>query len=290
MGVARRRRTPDRRLDWDALPARGRSRVRGRSRRRTSGANRRVLLQRAAIVAVLAALAVMVLGLAFAGSSSRLADGVQIAGVDVGGMTPGHARAVLDGPFEGPRGRSGHLPRRLPHVEPRAAPSGRARRLARRCRRRAAAGQRLWPLARFPPSGHALLRRRRGAADAGLRRSAAREARRDRGRRQRRAPRRLDHAARAGAPDRGKPDRACSRQACGGRDDRPGTRKSSARARRSARSRRPAESDSRRAQGRPGAGSNCPVLIRPSDARRDALEPAAAADRQGPAAAGRRTS
>ena len=43
-------------------------------------------------------------------------------------------------------------------------------------------------------------------------------------------------------------------------------------------------------QGRPGAGSNCPVLVRPSDARRDALEPAAAADRQGSAAAGRRTS
>jgi vancomycin resistance protein YoaR len=47
-------------------------------------------------VAVVAALAVMVLGLAFAGSPSRLADGVRIAGVDVGGMTPGHARSVLD--------------------------------------------------------------------------------------------------------------------------------------------------------------------------------------------------
>jgi vancomycin resistance protein YoaR len=70
--------------------------VRGRKRRRTSSANRRVLIQRAAIVAVVAALAVMVLGLAFAGSPSRLADGVRIAGVDVGGMTPGHARSVLD--------------------------------------------------------------------------------------------------------------------------------------------------------------------------------------------------
>jgi vancomycin resistance protein YoaR len=70
--------------------------VRGRKRRRTSSANRRVLIQRAAIVAVVAALAVMVLGLAFAGSPSRLADGVRIAGVEVGGMTPGHARSVLD--------------------------------------------------------------------------------------------------------------------------------------------------------------------------------------------------
>lgn len=61
-----------------------------------SRANKRVVLQRAAILAVLGAIAVTVLGLAFAGSPSRLADGVRIAGVDVGGMTPGHARAVLD--------------------------------------------------------------------------------------------------------------------------------------------------------------------------------------------------
>jgi vancomycin resistance protein YoaR len=37
----------------------------------------------------------MVLGLVFAGSSSRLADGVRIAGVDVGGKTPRQARAIL---------------------------------------------------------------------------------------------------------------------------------------------------------------------------------------------------
>jgi vancomycin resistance protein YoaR len=55
-----------------------------------------VVLIRAAIIAVLAALAAMVLGLAFAGSPSRLADGVQIAGVDVGGKTPREARALLD--------------------------------------------------------------------------------------------------------------------------------------------------------------------------------------------------
>ncbi|CAN5121943.1 VanW family protein [soil metagenome] len=55
-----------------------------------------MVLQRAAIVALLAALAAMVLGLAFAGSPSRLAEGVQSAGVDVGGKTPGAARAALD--------------------------------------------------------------------------------------------------------------------------------------------------------------------------------------------------
>jgi vancomycin resistance protein YoaR len=47
------------------------------------------------IVAVLAALAGMVLGLAFAGSPSRLANGVRIAGVDVGGRTPSQARSIL---------------------------------------------------------------------------------------------------------------------------------------------------------------------------------------------------
>lgn len=52
--------------------------------------------QRIVIVAVLAALAGMVLGLAFAGSPSRLASGVRIAGVDVGGKTPHQARSILE--------------------------------------------------------------------------------------------------------------------------------------------------------------------------------------------------
>jgi vancomycin resistance protein YoaR len=55
-----------------------------------------VLWQRAAILAALAVLAVIVLGLAFAGSPSRLADGVRIAGVDVGGKTPREARGILE--------------------------------------------------------------------------------------------------------------------------------------------------------------------------------------------------
>jgi vancomycin resistance protein YoaR len=45
---------------------------------------------------VLAGLAGMVLGLAFAGSPSRLANGVRIAGVDVGGKTPRQARSILE--------------------------------------------------------------------------------------------------------------------------------------------------------------------------------------------------
>ncbi len=49
-----------------------------------------------ALLAVLAAL----VGLAFAGSSVRIAEGVQIAGVDVGGLTQKEARALLESRFD----------------------------------------------------------------------------------------------------------------------------------------------------------------------------------------------
>jgi vancomycin resistance protein YoaR len=65
-------------------------------RRRSTRAQRSMLWQRTAIVAALGLLAVVVLGLAFAGSPTRLADGVRIAGVDVGGKSPREARAVLE--------------------------------------------------------------------------------------------------------------------------------------------------------------------------------------------------
>jgi vancomycin resistance protein YoaR len=48
------------------------------------------------ILVTLGTLAVLVLGLAFAGSPGRLANGVQIAGVDVGGKTPAQARGILE--------------------------------------------------------------------------------------------------------------------------------------------------------------------------------------------------
>jgi vancomycin resistance protein YoaR len=47
------------------------------------------------ILAIVLVLAVTALGLAFAGSPSRLAGGVRIAGVDVGGKTTRQARAIL---------------------------------------------------------------------------------------------------------------------------------------------------------------------------------------------------
>ncbi len=53
-------------------------------------------LQRTVIIVAIAALAAMVLGLAFAGSPSRLAGGVRIAGLDVGGKTSREARGLLE--------------------------------------------------------------------------------------------------------------------------------------------------------------------------------------------------
>ena len=54
-----------------------------------------MLVLRTAILAAITALAAVVLGLVFAGSPSRLANGVRIAGVDVGGKTVRQARATL---------------------------------------------------------------------------------------------------------------------------------------------------------------------------------------------------
>jgi vancomycin resistance protein YoaR len=56
----------------------------------------RWLLVSAALVAILVAL----IGLAFAGSTARIADGVTIAGVEVGGLTASQARALLEQRFE----------------------------------------------------------------------------------------------------------------------------------------------------------------------------------------------
>jgi vancomycin resistance protein YoaR len=54
-----------------------------------------VLIQRGVILVAVLAVAAMALGLAFAGSPSRLASGVRIAGVDVGGKTARQASAAL---------------------------------------------------------------------------------------------------------------------------------------------------------------------------------------------------
>ena len=56
----------------------------------------RLLWQWSLLLATLLVLGGIVLGLAFAGSPERLPPGTQIAGVDVAGLTPGGARALLE--------------------------------------------------------------------------------------------------------------------------------------------------------------------------------------------------
>jgi vancomycin resistance protein YoaR len=52
--------------------------------------------RRAGIAVVLIVLTAVVVGVVFAGSPTRLADGVHIAGVDVGGLSPGAAKKELE--------------------------------------------------------------------------------------------------------------------------------------------------------------------------------------------------
>jgi len=63
---------------------------------RSAGLIARWVLVSLALLAVLVAL----IGLAFAGSSARIADGVAIAGIEVGGLTPKEARALLEQRFD----------------------------------------------------------------------------------------------------------------------------------------------------------------------------------------------
>jgi vancomycin resistance protein YoaR len=72
----------------------GASGVRVRKRRRAR--SRRLLIQRLLALTAVVIVAGVVLGLAFAGSPGRIAEGVTVAGVDVGGLTPGQATAKLE--------------------------------------------------------------------------------------------------------------------------------------------------------------------------------------------------
>ena len=53
-------------------------------------------MQRLAVLGVVAVVGGAVLGFVFAGSPSRIASGVSIDGVDVGGLTAAEARAKLE--------------------------------------------------------------------------------------------------------------------------------------------------------------------------------------------------
>src|SRR3954451_10743633 len=66
----------------------------------TSAARSRSVWPLWAGLAVLAAVGATLLLTAFAGSPAHLADGVHVAGVDVGGLTPKEARKLLERRFE----------------------------------------------------------------------------------------------------------------------------------------------------------------------------------------------
>ncbi len=184
-----------------------------------------------ALLAVLVAL----VGLAFAGSTARIADGVEIAGVDVGGLTPNEARRAA-------RTALRHASRTFPSSSRRAA-SGtpiKATSLsveadwASRDRDGGSRGRGLRARPRLPPPPGAVLRRRDRAAGAGLRRRARLQARRPR-REDRPAPRRGE-ARPARARGRGRPGsaRPPARPGGRGREDRPGAGTARARAARGA--------------------------------------------------------
>ena len=177
--------------------------------------------------------------------------------------------------------RPGHLPGRLAHLAA-AAPAPRNPGGLGRRRRRGAppGGTASARYAAFAGSTCASSARtshlRPRSYDAAL----AAEARRDRGRGERPAPRGVDRAARPHARDRPEP-----RPVTCSTGTRP-RRRSCARSRASSASRSGCRSRStapkvegERPQGRAGAGAHRAVGPRASDARRDALEPPAAADR-----------
>jgi vancomycin resistance protein YoaR len=72
----------------------GTSGVRVRSRRR--GRSRTLLLQRVAALAIVGTVGGALLGFLFAGSPARIAAGVSVAGVNVGGLTASEATAKLE--------------------------------------------------------------------------------------------------------------------------------------------------------------------------------------------------
>ena len=65
-----------------------------------SGRSARVVARWVLVSATLVAILVALIGLAFAGSTARIAEGVAIAGTDVGGMTPKEARVLLERRFD----------------------------------------------------------------------------------------------------------------------------------------------------------------------------------------------
>ena len=101
-----------------------------RTRRPQAEAKPNRLRVRLLVVAGVAVVLVLGVGLAFAGNANRLPEGVTIAGVDVGGMSPNAARALLAGRPTG-RASAGHIRRGLAVVGDKAGRPRRPRGLGR---------------------------------------------------------------------------------------------------------------------------------------------------------------
>ena len=105
---------------------------------------------RLAILGVRLAPIAVVLGLVFAGSPDRLADGTRIAGIDVGGLTTRDAEPLLAAALGAARRGARHLHVREPALPADPASARRRGRLARGRHERRAAGRRLRDRARLP--------------------------------------------------------------------------------------------------------------------------------------------
>ena len=201
---------------------------------------------------------VLGVGLGFAGSPDRLADGVTIAGVDVGGMTASDARALLAQRAEA----QANVPVTfVAGVERLADQAQRARRggeLERRRRRRTGEGRWHEPRPRLPAHRAPPLPGRRRAFRARLQQRGRLQGQPARGRRRPAAPRRAARAARRLVPARRRAGRAQARPGRRGQARDRGARRLVAGEGRAARPDRSAAGDRRAA----------PARARPRDARR----------------------
>ena len=243
------------------------------------------------VFGLLTVVLVVLVGFAFAGSEARLAAGVHVAGVDVGGLTNREARARA----RGPRRAGGAGPDRLHRRRASSSRSRRARSASRRTGRRRCGR----PRARARASA-------RCAASSGCRRASS--ARRSRRRCRPTPPRSTTSSARSPTRSTATTSRRSSSAAgsrspsfagqAGLRLDRDAAADTVVRAlarfeRGSpgavARDRRPGRGDRGRARARRTAGAGRRLRARPADLGRDPLEASALAARDAaPAARERR--
>ena len=220
-----------------------------------------MLVRRTAIVAVLVVLSGVVLGIAFAGSPARLASGVRISGVDVGGMTPGAAKALLRQKWAA-----------LEHVPVSFRAGGDLWRLSP-----SQLGVRPdWGAAvddaRFPKAGRPRVRRGRRAAHVRLRHGARVRAQSDPQQGRHAAPGCIRRAARSPAAGRRRSRGPLARPRRRRDDNRPGADEPFPPAGGAAAAHRDAACEAGRPDGRRGRGEDGPLRAGSSDAWHDAVQ------------------